>query len=323
MIQGQKRILITGGAGGLGKIVSRILLKNGFKVRIFDLDNKRSRKNVKDIGPGVEIFWGDITQPGQVQAALQDIDTVIHMAAILPPWAYINAERTFKVNVGGTQNVVESIKASSRKINFIYTSSAAAFGPTPHATEPLCPDKTECKPKGAYGESKHRAESVIRGSGIDYLILRLTATMYLNFEFSDFKRMFSVPLTNRIEYCHPYDTAQAILNAVNKFDQIKGQTLIISGGPAQRMLYGDMIKEMLKVYGLPLPSARKFTKIPYYLDWYDTAKSQFLLNFQKRTFEDFLGDLSTHIRKRYSALFLPLMRYFVGPLFGKLIVNLI
>lgn len=318
-----KRVLITGGAGGLGKIVSRSLLEAGFKVRIFDLDNKRSRKNIREIGPGVEVLWGDITQPQQVRLALQDIDTVVHMAAILPPWAYINAERTFGVNVGGTQNVVEAIRNSGRKIDLIYTSSAAAFGPTPEATGLLCPDKTECKPRGAYGESKHRAETVIRQSGIDHLILRLTATMYLNFEFSDFKRMFSIPLTNRIEYCHPHDTAQAILNAINRFDEIKGQTLMISGGSSQRMLYREMVSRMLKVYGLPLPRASKFTSIPYYLDWYDTTKSQLLLNFQKRTFEDFLDDLAGHIKKRYTAMFLPLMRYFIGPLFGKLIVNLL
>ncbi len=320
MTQGQKKVLITGGAGGLGKIASQAVIKSGYAVRILELDTRRSRKNIREIDPAVEIFWGDVTHEDCVKQALDGIDVVIHMAAILPPWAYINPEKTFAVNLGGTKNIVDAIRESGRNIHFIYTSSAAAFGPTPDATEPLCPDKTECKPRGAYGESKFKAEQYIRESGIDYLILRLTATMYLSFEFGDFKRMFSVPLNNRIEYCHPYDTAQAIVNAVHKFDEIKGNTLMISGGPEQRMLYGEMVKRMLKVYGLPLPPKCKFTKIPYYLDWYDTAKSQLLLNFQKRTFDNFLDDLSHQIKKRYSALFIPLMRYFIGPVFGWLIV---
>ena len=66
---------------------------------------------------------------------------------------------------------------------------------------------------------------MIKSSGIDYLILRLTATMYLSFEFSDFKRMFTIPLNNRVEYCHPFDTAQAIINAIKKYEEIKGNTL--------------------------------------------------------------------------------------------------
>ena len=194
----------------------------------------------------MEIFWGDITDKEQVKTALDGVDMVVHMAAIIPPWAYINPDKTFKVNAGGTKNLAEAIKESGSNIPFIYTSSAAAFGPTPDATEPLCPEKTECKPRGAYGESKYQAEQNIKATGIDYLILRLTATMYLSFEFSDFKRMFSIPLSNRIEYCHPYDTAQAIINAVAKYDEVKGNTLIISGGPEQQMIYGDMIKQMLR-----------------------------------------------------------------------------
>ena len=267
------------------------------------------------------MVWGNITRPEDVQAAIDNVDCVIHMAAILPPTAYEKPELAFRVNVGGTTNLVEAIKKSGRKIPLIYTSSAAAFGPTPRATELLCPEKTDSHPVGPYGESKHEAEKVIKQAGIDYLILRLTATMYLSFEFSDFKRMFTVPLTNRVEYCHPYDTARAIVNAIVNFDLLKGETLIIAGGASQRMLYKEMLKKMLGVYGLPLPPDHKFTLEPYYLDWYDTSRSQRLLHYQQKTFEDFIKDLAEQINKKYSALFIPLMRYFIGPAFGKLIVR--
>jgi UDP-glucose 4-epimerase len=320
-IKESKKILVTGGAGRLGSIVCRKMLAEGYRVRVLDLDNKRNRKTTKDLSGNADIFWGDVTDKEQVIKALDGIDVVVHMAAILPPWAYINPNKTFKVNAEGTRNIVEAVEESGRNIPFIYTSSAAAFGPTPDATEPLCPDKTVCKPRGAYGESKHKAEQYVKGSGIDYLILRLTATMYLSFEFSDFKRMFSIPLNNRVEYCHPYDTAQAIVNSIDKFDEIKGNTLIIAGGPEQQMIYKDMVSRMLSVYGLPLPPESKFTKIPYYLDWYDTAKSQLLLKFQKRTFQNFIDDLSEQVDKRYTTLFIPIMRKFIGPLFGKLIVR--
>jgi len=133
--------------------------------------------------------------------------------------------------------------------------------------------------------------------------------------------MFTVPLNNRIEFCHPDDLALAILNATKNFEAIKRNTLVISGGPEQRMFYKDMVGSILGVMGLPLPPAEKFTQEPYYLDWYDTTKSQELLNFQRKTFADYLKDYSRGLARRYSELFVPWMRYFVGPVFGKVVVQ--
>ena len=89
------------------------------------------------------------------------------------------------------------------------------------------------------------------------------------------------------------------------------------------MLYNEMVTRMLSVYGLPLPPGYKFTSVPYYLDWYDTSRSQALLNYQQRTFDDFIKDFTGETRKKYSPLFLTVMKNFVGPEFGKMIVKAI
>jgi UDP-glucose 4-epimerase len=287
------RVMITGGAGRLGINVDKAFIKGGYQVRVFDLNTPLNRKSVKKLGGKAEINWGDITRPDSVREALKDVDAVVHMAGILPPVAYE-----------------------------VLTSSVAAFGPTPDASEPLCPEEHDANPRGAYGETKLQAEKIIKESGIEYVILRLTATMYLNFSLSDLKRMFSVPLNNRVEYCHPDDTASAIFNAIDNFYLVKGNTLVISGGPEQRMLYKDMVGAILRVLGLPLPPARKFTKEPYYLDWYDTTKSQKLLNFQHRSFSQYIKDYSKQLSRQYGPGFIPFMRRFVGPVFGKAIVQL-
>jgi len=315
------RVLITGGAGRLGINVGKAFIKCGFQVRVFDLDTPGNRNSVKRLNGKSEIYWGDITRPDSVQKALEGVDAIVHMAGILPPLAYEKPELAAKVNVGGTRILVDILKQTGRRIPFIFTSSVAAFGPTPDATEPLCPEEHDANPRGAYGETKLQAENIIKESGIDYVILRLTATMYLNFSISDLKRMFTVPLNNRVEYCHPDDTASAILNAVKNFDSVKGNTLVISGGPEQRMLYKDMIIRILGVMGLPVPPASKFTKEPYYLDWYDTTKSQKLLNFQHRSFADYIKDYSKQLSRQYGTGFIPFMRRFVGPVFGKAIVQ--
>jgi len=316
------KVLVTGGAGRLGTTVCRRFLDEGFQVRVFDLDTPKNRRSMLDLDGEAEAVWGDVTQAGAVRDALDGVDMVVHMAGILPPLAYDNPRLAEEVNVGGTRTIVELLKEKGGKTPFIFTSSVAVFGPTPDASRPVSPDNTTPHPRGAYGETKLQAENIIRESGIDYVILRLTATMYLAFEVSDLKRMFSVPLDNRVEYCHPDDSATAIVHAVSRFDRVKGNTFVVSGGPQQRMFYRDIVGAILDVMGLPLPPEEKFTREPYYLDWYDTARSQELLEFQKRRFGDYLRDFAAGLSGRYTTLFLPFMRGFVGPVFGKLVTAL-
>lgn len=316
------RVLITGGAGRLGLSVCSAFLEDGAQVRVFDLDTEQNRKTVKQLPSGAEVFWGDITQPDSLRQALNGVDAVVHMAAILPPLAEENPQLAQKVNVSGTRLLLDLLKERGGQTPFVFTSSVAVFGPSPDASTPINPNNKEPRPQGSYAQTKLQAETMIRESGVDYAILRLTATMYLAFTTSDLKRMYTVPLDNRIEFCHPDDTATAILNAVKHFDKVKGRTLVISGGPAQRMLYRDMIRRIMGVMGLPLPPARKFTQEAYYLDWYDTSESQELLGYQRRSFADYLKDYSGQLARQYSSLFIPFMLYFAGPLFGRIITYL-
>ena len=315
------RALVTGGAGRLGIDVCRKLIEDGFQVRVFDLDTERNRKSVAGLSGTAEIHWGDITQADSVRGALEGIDTVVHMAGVLPPVTFQHPELAERVNVGGTRVLVDLLEENERRIPLVFTSSVAVFGPCPDATEPVSVDRLVPRPIDEYGKTKLAAENVIRESRIDYLILRLTAIMYYSHEVSDLKRMFSIPLDNRVEFCHPDDLAVAVLNSVKHFDVLKGNTLVVSGGPDQRMLYKDMVGSILDVMGLPLPPAEKFAREPFYLDWYDTDRSQELLKYQRKGWADYLRDYASGLSRRYSPLFLPFMRYFVGPVFGKAVAR--
>ena len=317
------RVLVTGGAGRLGVTVCKMLQKKGFQVRVFDLPSPRNRKSVKELGRKAEVCWGDITSADSVSKALDGVDAVVHMAGILPPATEANPGLAAKVNVGGTKTLVDAIVAREKRIPFVFTSSVAVFGPTTTATEPISVERNVPNPKDAYGETKLKAENLIRESGIDWVILRLSASMYTVMQASDLKRLYDIPLDNRLEICHPEEVSLAIVNAIVNFESAKGNTLIISGGPKGRMLYKDMIRGILGVMRLPLPPARKFTLQPFYLDYYDTSKSQLLLQYQHKTFGDYLGDYRGTLARRFTPAFLPFMCYFVGPLFGKIVMRLI
>ncbi len=316
------RVLVTGGAGRLGVDTCRALRKEGFRVRVFDLPTPRNRKSVKDAGGGVEVCWGDITDAASMQRAMDGVDAVVHMAGILPPVSEANPGLAEKVNVGGTRTLVAAIVGTGRRIPLVFTSSVAVFGPTPVAAEPVSVDRNSPNPRDAYGRTKHQAEQLIREAGIDCVILRLSASVYTSFEMKDIQRLYGIPLDTRMEFCHPEEACRALVNAVVNFEAAKGETLIISGGPKGRMLYRDMVRGILGIMRLPVPPADKFTRQPYYLDYYDTSRSEQLLRYQHKTFTDYLGDCRGTLARRFTPAFVPFMFYFVGPVFGRMIARL-
>jgi nucleoside-diphosphate-sugar epimerase len=309
------RVLITGGTGHLGIGVCRAFVKDGFNVRLLC-----HKKQGKSLGSDLEIVWGNITQPDSVKQALNGVDAVVHMAGLVQPLTEAKPELATRVNVEGTRTVVNLIKERAERVPFVFTSSAAVYGPCPDATEPLHPDRTPCNPTSVYAETKLRSENLIKESGIGYVILRLTSVPDPRRRISDFKtQMFTIPLKNRVEFCHADDLALAILNAVKNFDRVEGSTLMIGGGPSQQMLFEDMLRATLNTFGLPLPPRHKFSEEPFPLHWYDTTKSQELLKYQHKTLDDYCQDLAGQFPRPLIAL----MRHFIGPVFGRLIVRVV
>ena len=307
-------VLLTGGAGHFGPGICRTFLRERFNVRVL-----LHRSRIKSLEREMEVVWGDVTQPDSVRRALDGVDAVVHLAGIVEPMTEHNPDLAYSVNVGGTRTIVDVIRESGRSIPFVFISSVAVFGPTPDATECLHPDRNPCNPITVYAETKLQAEDLIRESGIDYVILRLTATPYSKISRNDMKtQMFIVPLKNRMEFCHPDDAALAILNSVRYFNAVKGKTLVIAGGPSQQMHYEDMVRAALGTFGLPLPPRHRFSKEPFPLHWYDTTESQELLQFQRKTLDDYSKDLAG----QFPAPFIAFMRRCIGPTLGKLIVRL-
>jgi UDP-glucose 4-epimerase len=308
------RVLVTGGSGHIGNSVCKAFHEQGFSVRVM-----LHRSKFKGIGFDLETEWGDITQPDSVRRATEGVDAVVHLAGLVQPLTEQKPELARMVNVGGTQTLLNVIRERGERIPFVFTSSAAVFGLCPDVTECLHPDRNPCHPASVYAETKMQAEDLVRESGVDYVILRLTSIPYLSISLTEMRtHMFSIPLKNRLEFCHPDDVALAILNAVTRFDTVKGRTLMIGGGPSQQMLFEDLLRAALGTFGLPLPPQGRSTQEPFPLHWYDTTESQDLLSYQTKT----LADYSTDLGKQMPAPLAALMRYFIGPVFGKLIVRL-
>ena len=114
-------ILLTGGSGFMGKAIVAELIDPTcpFKpdlIRIFDLDEYQGL-----IDPCIEMIKGDVRDYNNVLQACNNIDVVIHSAAIVD-WGTKSEEEILSVNVGGTKNIIRACKEQKVK-GLVFTSS--------------------------------------------------------------------------------------------------------------------------------------------------------------------------------------------------------
>jgi len=106
-----KKILITGGTGSLGTALTKKLLEtNVDTIRIFSRDELKQVQMASTINDDrLRFLIGDVRDKDRLSRALQDIDIVIHTAALkhVPVIEY-NPFEAVKTNVYGTQNLIES-----------------------------------------------------------------------------------------------------------------------------------------------------------------------------------------------------------------------
>jgi len=106
-----KKILITGGTGSLGTALTKKLLKTDVEtIRIFSRDELKQvemQSEIKD--DRLRFFIGDVRDKERLSRALEDVNIVIHAAALKQmPVAEYNAFEAVKTNIIGTQNIIES-----------------------------------------------------------------------------------------------------------------------------------------------------------------------------------------------------------------------
>lgn len=133
----KKAILITGGAGFIGSNLALALLSRGHSVRILDnlspqihgVDPLQSPlyQSIKD---KVDFIRGDVTNESDLTLALQDMDTVVHLAAETGTGQSMYAIRHYTdVNVSGTALLLEIITNNKNSIKrLVVASSRAVYG---------------------------------------------------------------------------------------------------------------------------------------------------------------------------------------------------
>lgn len=144
-------VVVTGGAGNMGRRLALALAERGFRVRAICLAGDAAAERLGR--EGIEIAYADITRKESLPAALEGAETVFHLAAVLISPG--RPEVFPAVNAEGTRNLAAACEAAGVG-HFIYVSSISVMYPGPNA----------------YARSKLQGEEWVKSSRLRYTIVR-------------------------------------------------------------------------------------------------------------------------------------------------------
>ena len=146
--------LVTGATGFIGKRLVRRLQADGVRVRALVLPGELLPENWEE----VEVVRGDVTDPVAVSKALEGVERVFHLVAIVQDWG--PEERFVRVTIGGTHVVLA--EAARRSIRAVLVSSVVVYGASIGTT--ICSEEQPFGPPvGVYSRTKQAQERLAWG----------------------------------------------------------------------------------------------------------------------------------------------------------------
>ena len=277
-------VLVTGGAGSVGRMLVEKLVADGQPARVFDLpfmdfDGLEDRD-------GIDIVKGDITDAAQVADALKGVNSVVHLAALLPPNSERDRDRTFGVNVGGTENIIKAMEAGAQDATLIFTSSISTYGNTMDEKPPVRVDH----PQSAidiYADSKIVGERMVRESSLNWIAMRIAGIMVP--AFLEPPSPWPFVAEQRVEMVHRDDVVDALFASVGALEAAN-KVLNIGGGPTWQMRGENYARDFYGFMGAPFEDV-DYRESPGWVDWYDTEESQCLLQYQNRSYQHYSDEM--------------------------------
>ncbi len=150
------RVLITGGAGYLGSVLSRKLLAKGYNVRVMDALWYGS-ESIEDLkkNENFELIKEDIRNLVPTVKAMIDVDAVIHLASIVGmPASSIEPRTSEEINYLATKNIAELCQLHDIE-TYIFASTCSVYGYQPNK---IINEKSHVAPLDFYAKQKYLSE---------------------------------------------------------------------------------------------------------------------------------------------------------------------
>ncbi len=164
-------VLVTGATGFVGRHLCLALEASGQSLVRVDRTRKEPRP-ATSADNSVEVLPLELPDPIRTRQILeqQRPRVVVHLAALSSPrQCEASPELARRVNVEGTQSIVEAIQSLDFDCRLIYISSSMVYG----RGDESCPitEETPCRPVSVYGQTKLEAETIVQSLG-NSLIMR-------------------------------------------------------------------------------------------------------------------------------------------------------
>lgn len=264
-----KRVLVTGGAGYIGSVLTRQLLEKGFTVRVLD-NLMYGGEPIVDLlnYPNFEFVKGDIRNEDDVRTAMQDVSAVAHLAAIVgDPACAKQPELTNTTNLEGSKLLYKIAKESGVD-KFVFASTCSNYGkmddPDAYVNE-----ESKLAPVSLYAETKVAVEqfllsqpreakckptclrfSTVYGLSLrprfDLTVNEFTKELALGRELLVFGEQFWRP------YCHVYDLARSVITVIEAPAETVSFEVFNVGDTSENYQKKMIVDEVIKI----LPDAK-------------------------------------------------------------------
>ena len=127
------KILVTGSEGFIGSHLTELLVKEGYDVRAMVQYNSFNNWGWIDtfddeIKNKLDIFLGDVRDPNGVRTAMEGVDAVFHLAALIAiPYSYHSPDMYVDTNIKGTLNILQAARDLGTK-RILVTSTSEVYG---------------------------------------------------------------------------------------------------------------------------------------------------------------------------------------------------
>ncbi|OWJ58635.1 NAD-dependent epimerase/dehydratase family protein [Inquilinus limosus] len=153
-------VLLTGATGLVGTRLLPRLVEAG-------MDCRALIRPGKEAPAGVAAVTGDILDPASLVSAMAGVSAIIHLASVFRSH---DTDLIWKSNLDGTRGLIAAAKAHAPEARFIMASTGHVYDrDNPHPGR----EDDPVDPELAYPASKVAAEKELRGSGLNWAILRL------------------------------------------------------------------------------------------------------------------------------------------------------
>lgn len=229
----QYKILITGGAGYIGSMLSTKLIELGQKVTVIDKLNF-SKNSIAHLlyNKNFEFIYGDVRNHKLYKKNIKSHDVIIPLAGLVGAKLCEKFKKeAIEVNKQSIKFLIENIR-NNQKIIYPTTNSGYGVG----KKNKFCDETSELNPISLYGRTKVEAEKIVMEHKnsvsfrlatvfgysyrmrTDLLVNNLTHTAFKENELKIFEGQF------RRNFIHIQDIVKVFVFALNNFSRLKGET---------------------------------------------------------------------------------------------------